>query len=873
MTLRAWLSRVKAVVSRSRAEGELDDELSFHIAMQSHKHREAGMDAAAAEARARLEFGNVELVKEDARDVRGVRPLEDAVQDVRYALRSLARAPAFALSVIATIGIGVGITSSAFTVLDAYLLRPFDVRDPGALFSVNWMDREGRYHDLTRADVDALRHANGAVADVMTFRTVRQRLGAAVAAGDAVSVNAFDMLGVHPAIGRMFRPDDAALPVVVLSHDAWTTRFGSDSSILGRRVPLWGSAFVVIGVARPGYTGLFKKPRDFWVPFAAADAVDPTRGSAARRDDAETSVVARLASGVTASQARAAIGAVLQASTANRSDGARAIRVSLESRESPIASSVRAYAQFMPLVASFGLILLLACANVANVLLARGMERRRELGIRLALGAARARLVRQLVTESIVLMLPAAAVGFGLAWFIVTAGTRAVFATLPADLAPFVRSVPLEADWRVVVFALLSTIGSAVVCGLAPSLRATRLSVVEATRGTFGESGQQRTRRGALVIGQVAASSLLLITATILLREASRLSRTETGLRTSDVVSVEPQPRFRSAVRSALEANRTVDAVASSSILPLDMKFPSMHVMTGDSVGGEVVYDRVSANYFDVLKIAIVAGRPFDPADEQAHASSVIITEATARRLWPGTSPIGRSIRVRTPPTAGAPDSASRDREVRVVGIARDVVVGSVADGKGASLLYFPNSRELEGCCFLARVRGDPDAAKRALDADLDRTVPGGVERIDRLETLVAGSIYPFRAAYFVAAILGIIALALTAVGVYGVVAYLIGQRTREIGIRIALGALTSDVLLLTMRQAFRQATVGALIGCALAVLLARVISANLPGVPAFDGVAFVTASISVVAACLVAAFVPSRRASAIDPTAALRHD
>jgi len=549
------------------------------------------------------------------------------------------------------------------------------------------------------------------------------------------------------------------------------------------------------------------------------------------------------------------------------------IRVELESRESPIASSVRAYAQFTPLLVSFGLILLLACANVANVLVARGMERRRELGIRLALGAARARLVRQLVTESIVLMLPAAAVGSGLAWVIVTAGTRAVFATLPPDLAPFVRTVPLEPDWRVVVFALACTILSAIVCGLAPSLRATRLSVVEATRGTFGDSGRPRTRRGALVIGQVAASSLLLITATILLREAGRLSRAETGLRTNEVVSVEPQPRFHTAVRSALEANRAVDAVASSLILPLDMHFPSTHVTTGDSIGADVIYDRVSATYFDVLKIAIVAGRAFDRSDEQPDASSVIITEAAARRLWPGVSPIGRSIRVRTSVTAGVPDSLAHEREVRVVGIARDVVVGSVANGKGASLLYFPSSPESDGCCFLARVRGDAAAAKRSLDVDLDRTVPGGVERIDRLETLVAGSIYPFRAAYWIAAILGTIALVLTVVGVYGVVAYLVGQRTREIGIRIALGAMTGDVLRLTMRQSFRQALVGVSIGCVLAILLGRVIASNLPGVPAFDLVAFLIASMCVVAACVVAAFVPSRRASAIDPTTALHHD
>jgi len=546
-------------------------------------------------------------------------------------------------------------------------------------------------------------------------------------------------------------------------------------------------------------------------------------------------------------------------------------RVFFESRESPIPRTVGSYAAFAPLVVSFGLILLLACANVANVLLARGLERRRELGIRLALGAERTRLVRQLVTESVVLILPAAAVGFWLAWAVVGFGERALFATLPPDLAPFVRFVPLVPDWRVVAFTVAATVASAFVCGLAPALRATRLSVVRATRGDFDDQGlaARRNSRGALIVAQVAASALLLITAGVLVRQAGRLGRMQTGLRTADVVTIEPDAKQRAGVLAALRSNAVVDTLASATVLPLDMKFPTVSIST-ESSSVDVAYNRVSASYFGVLGIGIVGGRSFTRADEEDGSPTVIVSEAAARRLWPRANPLGRVLRLRLSQPS---DPMSRYQSARVVGVARDVVVRSIDDGTGTPVLYFASPIEAETCCLLARVRGNPDAAKRTLDIALDHTVPGGVERIDRLETFVAGAIYPFRVAYWVALCLGIVALALTVVGIYGVVAYLVGQRTREIGIRIALGATPREVLTLVMRQSVRQAVVGTTIGLVLSLGLARVIASNVQGAPTFDVVALALAASSVVAACVVAAFLPSRRASGVDPTTALRHD
>jgi predicted permease len=864
---------MKALVARQRADRELAEELDFHLAMQARKHREAGVDAAEAMRRARIEFGNVELVKEDARDVRGTRPIEEFLYDVRYALRALRRAPAFTLSVALTIGLGVGINASVFTIFNAYVLRPFQVRDPYSLYSVQWMDRGGRFHDFRLSDFDVLRRANPIISELVAYRPVRARLNAVAATGEAVTENFFGMLGVRSALGRTLVTEDRSASVVVLSYAAWQTRFGSDSAIIGHRLLLRGYPFLIVGVAQPGFEGLFKKPRDFWIPLAMLGKLDSVDLNGPAHGE-PLSLLARLSPAASEPQGRAFVASVLQGVTADLPDSNRVARVFLSSRASAISRSLNSYLGFAPLALAFALILVLACANVANMLLARGLARQRELGIRLAIGAGRARLVRQLVTESIVLALPAVGIGFAISWLAVDVGVRALFATLPADLAAFVRLVPLHPDARVVAFAFAAAAASAFLFGLVPSLQATRLSVVQATRGNFISEGSPNRLRNALIVGQITVASLLLITASILLREAARLGRTDTGLRTRDVVSVEVQEKSRAGVLAALAGSRFVDAVAAAASLPLDMRFPTVSIMPmGDSITTDVIYNRVSSSYFDVLKIPIVSGRGFTLDEEREAAPTVIVSEAAARRLWPGGSPLGHVIHLRLRSANGIVDPLSRHQDARVIGMARDVVVGSVDAGKEQLVLYFPNTVAAAGCCLLVRVRGDAATAKSALDVDLERAVPGGVDRIDRLETFVVGAIYPYRAAYWVSSALGLIALGLTVVGVYGVVAYVVGQRTRELGVRIALGATTRDVLRLVLGQSLRQAVMGGAIGALLALGVARVLASNIQNMPAFDYVAFAGALLCVLGACMIAAFVPARQAARIDPTAALRHD
>jgi predicted permease len=865
-----WL-RLKALIAPTRAESELHEELEFHLAMQARKYESAGVDPDEAIRRARLEFGNLELVKEDARDVRGIRPLEELVQDVRYALRGLRRAPGFTLSVILTIGLGLGISTSAFTIFNAYVLRPFDVRDPYSLYSVQWQDRAGHIHDFAATNIEAIRGRHSAFSDAAVYRTVSARLKGVAAIGDGVSENYFNMLGVRPAIGRTLVADDRGTAVVVLSYSAWRTRFGGDSSVVGRLTLLHGYPFTIVGVAREGFAGLFKKPRDFWVPITSLDRFEPGAETRATANESLSSI-ARLAPGVSEGQGRAFVASQLETLTASLPDGARFARAFLTSRASAIPRSLTSYLAFAPLVLAFGLVLVLACANVANMLLARGLARQRELGVRLALGAARARLLRQLVTESVVLAVPAVALGFGIAWLTVDVGVRTLFMTLPSDLAAFVRLVPLEPDPRVALFAFAAAVGSAFLFGLMPALQTTRISIVQATRGMFALESSPGRLRNVLIVGQIVVSSLLLTVAAILLREAARLGRTETGLRTRDVVSIEVEDKARAAVLASLRANRVVDTIAAAASLPLDMRFATVSVATGaDSAVIDLSYNRVSRSYFDILGISLTSGRGFSAQDESRADLTVVVSEAAARRLWPNGSPLGQLLRVKM--RDGSSDSQGHFQSARVIGTAKDVVVNSVEMGKSQPVVYFPAAPEEGGCCLLVRVKGEPELAKRALDADLERDAPGGVDRIDRLETFVIGAVYPYRAAYWVALSLGLIALGLTAVGVYGVVSYVASQRAREIGIRIALGATTADVVELVLRQTVRHAAVGIALGTVFAVGAARVIASNVQGMPTFDIVALVGGAVCVFLACMCAAVLPSRRVATTDPSAALREE
>lgn len=538
-------------------------------------------------------------------------------------------------------------------------------------------------------------------------------------------------------------------------------------------------------------------------------------------------------------------------------------------------------AAFSPIIVAFGLVLLISCANVANMMLARAMARQREIGIRLAIGAARSRIIRQLLTESILLALPAAVAGFGISYATIEWGVRMMFATLPPGYVEFISLLPLQPDIRVFGFMLVAAVFSALLCGLAPAIQATRSNVMQAARGEFTTDFRPARLRNALVIGQVTVSVLLLICAAVLLRANNRMQKLDVGLKTRSVVEMEIQDRLRSKVIQQLASEPIVQSIAAASKLPFAGSLPRVSVARDDrSDHGPAGFMYVSPEYFSIFEVPVLLGRNFTSEEASAGAPVAVISQATAQQLWPGRHALGQSFRIhRDPqeevahrlaqPRAGGPPYAV----VRVIGIARDVVNGYAGDGVDKTCIYFPSTTRAAGNVLFVRVKGDAEVARRKLDTVLTAYIPGAVDDIHAMDEILTAQLYPFRAVYWVASAVGGLALLLTLSGIYGVLAYLVTQRTKEIGIRVALGASTGRAAGLVLQQSLKFAAIGTAIGALLAAGVSRILASQLDMFmfDSIDGVAFGMGAVLVMAAC--AAYFPSRRAARIEPITTLRYD
>ena len=868
-------------VTRWRRMQDLDEEMRLHVELRAAANRRDGLHPEEAARQARLRFGNTLKLREEARDVWGFAELERIGGDLRHAARRIVQRPAGTLVVVLTLALGIAATTAMFTLLDAMLLRPAPWNTSGrVVWIVGLRGRSAMPRNLSYPDYliyrDRATALSGVAAESGTAMAIGGRQPERVL-GALVSGNYFDVLGLRGQIGRTFAPDEDkapdANPVVVLSDALWTSHFGADPGVIGTPVAINGQPFTIIGVAPRGFTGpaFATDPYQLWIPMAMHDTAKP--GDAGLLTDANrVHVVGRLRDGVTAAEADAEARVIARQTNspqtpADQEKSARVlpIRGGLTPWEQESLTPMFGLVSIVPVV-----VLLVACANAANVLIAYQTARRREFAMRRAIGASRGRLVRQLLAESLVLALLAGLAGFGASLALSTVIVH--FGEVPPDF-----SALLALDARALLAATTVGVAAVVLFGLAPALTTTRFDVSpvlkdEGTTSTTSR-GPGRLRR-TLVVAQVALSLTLLVTTGLFFQSLSRALRVDPGFDPQGLATVSFDLNLQGYTpdRRAAFVERFVDrastlpgvtSVGAADILPLG----------GEMYGGTIVSENggpssrasvahVSPMYFETLGLPIVRGRVFTPAEVAADAPVAIVNETVARRLWPGVDPLGQQVRA----------DGSNEPWREVVGVAGDAKYLSLTESfLGGYYLPLPAP---SGGTFVIRTTGSPRAVLVSLTdiaRDLDPDLP--TARAQTMEERIRRTVNLRRAVVSLLGVLGALTLLLASVGVYGVAAHGVSMRTREVGIRISLGARARDVLLMIVRENLSLSLFGVAIGLGISAAGAAMLASYLFGVTAADPATFAGGALVLCLVSLLASYLPARRAARLDPLLALRHE
>ncbi len=891
-------ARLRPVLKRQAADRDLDDEIAFHIERQTAKYLGAGLDPVEARRRALAAFGGVQQTRETHRAVRGLPRLEDAWRDVHYGVRGLSRSPLFAATAVVTLSLGIATTTVVVSAVRALVFPTMPVTRPDRLYNVWQVEGAAGTPNTSMglamypgAYVATLRSASRNIFDDVAgyaYNGVSLRAGNDARPLSAVIVtpNYFDLLGIRPALGRFltFRRDrpDLGQPEAVLAYDLWKSGFGGDSAIIGRVIHVDSRPLTVTGIAPKGFRGIFIGIiGEIWISSPAYDGPPPAVTDSAlraRHDGVNMTVFGRLRDGVTVSQAEASLGVVVSDPYPDRTySKAPTWRVRLD----PVAALPRMgkaeAAGFTAMLASVAaLVLAIVATNIAGMLLARATARRREVAIRLAIGAGRGRIVRQLAIESLVLCLAGAGGGLLVA--------RALISLIPAVQAPVSARLGLELpiDKVVLGIAILASVATGLFAGLAPALQATRFDVNRALRGASEGTGRPGRLRTLLVVTQFAMSLALLVTAGLFMRALQRALTLDPGFDPTNVVvgRVDLAPHgyttargraFYAELEARLRARPEVRSVGLGIWTPLSgglngsgVLLPGEPWPNGHRVG--VRYGVADSGYFATLRIPLLAGRSFSESDAAGAAPSLIVNQALATAFWPNESPLGRSINVET----GGNPNFPRDREV--VGMVRTAKVQSLGESP-VPYAYLPLGQRYSSALLVyARATRAPLAALEAVRAvvrDLDPNI--ALQQAMPLEQQLDVYVLPQRvAAWFVSA-LGLAGLGLAALGVYGMVAYHVAQRTREFGIRLALGARGRDVVGLAQRHALRLAVIGSAAGVAIALGIARLVAAFLFGIRPFDMFTFAGVCALLAGTAFLASWLPARRAARVDPMESLR--
>jgi putative ABC transport system permease protein len=876
-------------------EAEIVEELSQHLEDEYERALSCGTSEEEARQQVLEQLNTPDLLQRELKHVerRGSEnPIElgtegkinvfaDLRQDLRYGLRTLAKNPAFTSIAIVALALGIGANSAIFSVVDAVLLRPLPFKKPEQLVMLwenathlgfpkntpspaNFLDWQKQAGAFTGMAAMVERSFN------LTGVGEPERLD-----GRRVSANLFDLLGVRAVLGRTFVPDDdrPGSHVVLLSYSLWQRRFGSDPNVIGRALALNGESYTVIGIM-PRFVqlpGFANRNDQLWLPIAFPPE------EAAQRGNHFLEVIARMKPGITLKQAQAEMETIAARLAQQYPDYNTRLGAVVVPLHEEVVGDIKP--ALLILLGAVGFVLLIACANVANLLLARAAVRQKEIALRLALGASRSRLTRQFLTESVLL----AMFGAGLGLLLALGGIRILKTFIPATISQ-VQTINIDA--RVLIFTGLVAVLTGIAFGLAPALQASHLNLNDTLKegGRDAGGGRKGNRlRGLLVIGEVAVSFVLLIGAGLLINSFFHLRNLEPGFRADHLLTMkvdlsevkypdrERRAAFFDEVIRRVRALPGVQSAAVAGNLPLTYNGDSMNI----SVEGvpdpppdqrpDVIFRAIGPGYFSTMGISIIRGRDFTDQDKADSKNVVVISEKNAQHFWPGQDPIGRRLR------PGSSTSNTPWREV--IGIVKDVRQNDfIAPPKMQMYFTYRQLKDLAPNALVIRTSIEPlSLAASARDAiwsvDKDQTVAD----IDTMEHIVAEAVARQRFSMLLLGLFATLALLLASVGIYGVMTYSVAQRTHEIGIRIALGARRADVLQMTIKQGLRLVGAGMILGLAAAFILTRVLESLLFGISATDPVTFFGISLVLLAVAILASYIPALRATKVDPIIALR--
>jgi predicted permease len=900
--LRGWLARLAGLVGREEGYRELAEELESHLEMHIEDNLRAGMSPQEARRQALVKLGGLTQTKEEFRRRRGFPMLQDLSQDLRYGVRILARRPSFTIVATLTLALGIGVNTAILSTVNGFVLRPLPVDKPAELIAPYWGRKVDRqvWGEFSYANYVDLREQNKSFSDLCAWRETsagisssESRKGgederAEVVWGELVSDNYFAVMGVNPVLGRGFLPEEVrtqnAHPVTVISHSLWQQRFNADTGVVGKTIYLNGQPFTVIGVMPESFTGsTYFLHHSFWVPVMMAQKFGRRADWQTDRSSALFKLYGRLKPGLTLAQAEmdlnSVAGTLAQLYPKDDADTKIQLTTELNGRYDDATNIIR-YGGFLALCVS-GLVLLLACANVANLMLARAVARAREIGIRLAIGASRGRIIRQLLTESVLLALLGGVLGWVLAYW----GADALRANFPP--VPYPVNLDFAPDGYVLKWMLVVSLLTGVLFGLAPALLAARADLVAVLKGGAEIPSHSRRRwnlRGTLVVAQVTISIIVLICAGLFIRNLRQVLQTDPGFQTDNLVTMMINPRllgydqktiwrFFPELLHRIETQPGVRTAALTDDLPLTAgnlsRGPIVKEGEADPPPNQGVISAcsyVSPKYFDTLRTPLLLGRDFTDRDTADAPPVVIVNQEFARKLYGSAEQaLGKRFRF----AQGTP-------LMEIVGVAKDGLYRNLYEDR-QPYMFLPVYQQAHGAVTLAisaqsaaDLQAVAENARREI-AQMDARLP--VVGVMMAEENMAIAYYGPRMGAAVATTFGVLALVLATMGLYSVMTYDVSQRTHEIGIRMALGASLGDVLRLIVRQGMRMVLIGMALGLVGAFALTRVLSSLLLGVGTTDFVTFIGVALLLAAVALLACYIPARRATRVDPLVALRHE